>query len=350
MDGSTFTAHISYYDYPFAPATNETDPPILRVWTELRPYLLTKGYEIPEDITAPWLGSLYLGGEEDVIPKDGSNAIRAKRRSDAAPVIVKIIMQPSRELAIHQYLLSFEHPHNHTVPIIDSFPFIRYTGDQYLDWMIIVEPMIHKRFIDYSLVQLHGEVLVGIRQALEGLAFMHLHHVAHGDICIPNMYYMSGTTFKHGIPAHPAAPSWASRVWRPWRLFYLDFGLSVKLADDASRSCVPYRGGVIVPPEVLACKNARKPLVCDPFAADVYRLGRVLRDTSMLLDPENDTFYLVALGFPEGISTLLEHMTHEEPERRPSVHECLRLFHTETQVTTPRHTLFRILACHDSLG
>ncbi|TRM57430.1 hypothetical protein BD626DRAFT_615201 [Schizophyllum amplum] len=264
MDGSKYTAHISYFDYPFSPATKETDLPVLRIWAELRPYLYTKGYEIPEDIASPWLGSLYLGGKDHVIPKDGSNAIRASRRRDAATVIVKIIMQPSRELEIHQYLLGpdlRDHPHNHTVPIIDSFPFIRYTGDQYLDWMIIVEPMIHKRFIDYSILQMHGEVLVGIRQALEGLAFMHLNHVAHGDICNANMYSMSGTDFKNGVPAYSGAPSWTFRVWRPPRVFYLDFGLSVKIINDASRTrAVPTVAALSCPPRSWHARTRRYPL------------------------------------------------------------------------------------------
>ena len=79
-------------------------------------------------------------------------------------------MQPTRELAVHHYLLSPElrdHPQNHTVPIIVEFPFIRRNGEPFLDWMVIVEPALHEMFPYGSLIDLFGQVFVRIRQVFE---------------------------------------------------------------------------------------------------------------------------------------------------------------------------------------
>ncbi|KAI4519296.1 hypothetical protein K525DRAFT_206419 [Schizophyllum commune Loenen D] len=212
--------------------------------------------------------------------RDGSNAIRARRRRDRAPVILKIVMQPARELAVHRYLLSPElrdHPQNHTVPIIDEFPFIRHNGEPFLDWMIIVEPALPEMFPYGSLIDLFGQVFVRIRQVIEGLAFMHSNGIAHGDICHQNIYFMSGIEFRDGVPAHPAPPHLVSRAWRPPRFFFLDFGLAIAVSSSNGRLCTASDGGAIMPPELEQLDAALEShTTYDPFAADVYCLGRVI--------------------------------------------------------------------------
>lgn len=339
MDGTDYLARIDFFDYPFAPFTNESDPAILRIWAELRPYLYTRGYVIPEQIKSPWLcGVLYLAPDDHPIPKDGSNAIRARRKRDSAPVIVKIIMQPSRELAIHRHLLDpqlRDHPHNHTVPIIDVFPYLRWNGERYLDWMLVIEPTLHAQYVQHSLIDVRGQVFVAVRQLLEGLAFMHSHNIAHGDICAQNIFYMSGTEFRDGVPAHSAPPSYFPRAWRPPRYFYLDFGFAVKLNPTSGRRTV-YNGGYIEMPEVQGWETASEPLFYDPFAADVYCLAHTIKATTMMLLDWHEDPRLVA--YPNGFIALLESMLHGDPAERPSADECLRRFNAEMQ-DVPRYKL-----------
>lgn len=65
VNDEDYTGHISYFNYPFSPATDPNDPPILRIWAEIRPYLLSKGYEIPERIQNPFLGGIFYFAKPD---------------------------------------------------------------------------------------------------------------------------------------------------------------------------------------------------------------------------------------------------------------------------------------------
>ncbi|TRM56659.1 kinase-like domain-containing protein [Schizophyllum amplum] len=259
MDGTDYLARIDFFDYPFAPFTNESDPAILRIWAELRPYLYTRGYVIPEQIKSPWLcGVLYLA------------------------------------------------PDDHPIP-----------------------------YVQHSLIDVRGQVFVAVRQLLEGLAFMHSHNIAHGDICAQNIFYMSGTEFRDGVPAHSAPPSYFPRAWRPPRYFYLDFGFAVKLNPTSGRRTV-YNGGYIEMPEVQGWETASEPLFYDPFAADVYCLAHTIKETTMMLLDWHEDPRLVA--YPNGFIALLESMLHGDPAERPSADECLRRFNAEMQ-DVPRYKL-----------
>ena len=100
---------------------------------------------------------------------------------------------------------------------------------------------------------------------------------ANSDICHQNIYFMSGIEFKDGVPVHPAPPHLVSRAWRPPRFFFLDFGLVIAVSSSGGRLRTASDGGAIMPPELEQLDAALEShTTYDPFAADVYCLGRVI--------------------------------------------------------------------------
>ncbi|KAI9451011.1 hypothetical protein BJY52DRAFT_1299957 [Lactarius psammicola] len=104
---------------------------------------------------------------------------------------------------------------------------------------------------------------------------------------------------------------WAKRYTRtdrPPRYYLIDFGLSRRYS---SRNVVdePLRGGDRSAPEHL--RGGR----CNPFPTDIYYLGNLVREQ----------FLMKYNGF-EFMKELVDAMTDESPERRPTIEVVIERF------------------------
>ncbi|EEB88727.1 hypothetical protein MPER_13263 [Moniliophthora perniciosa FA553] len=218
----------------------------------------------------------WNGDREELIEylyeRESGQVAVATRIRDSAKVILKIVTDPSRELAIHDFLLGINDSRNHTVPIIDRFPFRRPNGEQFHDWTIIVEPFLTFEWRVDS-VMLFEETFETWKQLLESLAFMHLHNVAHRDIHPSNVRYISGISFSDGVPPQPEPSVQESRLLYPFRFYFIDFGISTKFASK--RQHVGFVGGKYGHHCIPESKSAAddRSLLYDPFKADVAALG-----------------------------------------------------------------------------
>jgi hypothetical protein len=95
------------------------------------------------------------------------DAIRIK---DGVKVMLKIIRDTTRELTTHRFLIEEpleSDPRNHTVPILDTFPFMIPNSDLRHDWQIIVQPFLISSYWPAGEFKLMGDALTWTKQLLE---------------------------------------------------------------------------------------------------------------------------------------------------------------------------------------
>ncbi|TFY60097.1 hypothetical protein EVJ58_g5362 [Rhodofomes roseus] len=154
-------------------------------------------------------------------------------------------------------------------------------------------------------------------EAIIGLQFMLLHHVAHRDISIlnvmmdgapmyPDMWHPSVSILKRdysGLAKH------YTRTERPPKYYYIDFGLSRKYdPDDGPPREMPIFGGDKSVPE-FQDEDYDKP--ANPFHTDIYYLGSFIREG-----------FLEKYRNMEFIRPLVNDMVQEDPEKRPTIEEA----------------------------
>ncbi|KZW02376.1 hypothetical protein EXIGLDRAFT_829271 [Exidia glandulosa HHB12029] len=290
-------------------------------WVALRPYLLDLGYEISSRYSPGWR---YTGpAVADVFPpsiRDGLQASPAERAvyaqiPDAKPlsslafrtvqavrlsthehVVIKILCtRPGRpeagELALLQFLNAEpqrSRPDNVCVPLLDvlELPSIPSCPKLASDFRIVVMPELQPVYDSIPTCTIRAYPLHLLRQALDGLAFLHSLGIAHRDIVADH------------IMTTPGGP--------PHKVYFIDFGLATRHEDLSAK--VGWVGGQLPPPEILYCEPKD---AYNPFMADVYNLGLVL---SMLFDvdyPRTGTLY--QLG---------KHMRVLEPKKRCTAEEA----------------------------
>ncbi|KAJ6580065.1 hypothetical protein DFH09DRAFT_1246054 [Mycena vulgaris] len=160
-----------------------------------------------------------------------------------------------------------------------------------------------------------GEAVEFFRQIFEGLQYMHKNNIAH-----------------RGTVSH------LTRTQRPVKYYLIDFGISRKYDPDV-RAPMEHIivGGDKSVPEFRRKKTGELPMECDPFPADVYCMGNVIREE--FLD----------LGL-EFIRPLIDDMTQEEPAARPTMDDVVLRFHSILDGLTTRKLRSRVAIVDDPFG
>lgn len=238
----------------------------------------------------------------------------ATRLSDGKQVMLKKVLpeEGPHELSITQYFSSAElrdDSRNHCVPLLELIN----TADTKLDKLMVMpflRPFNNPRF------QTFGEFVAFFTQICEGLQFMHQRNVAHRDCTVNNIMFDPSGMYPNGY--HPSQINRSrsfkgrakryTRTDRPPRYYLIDFGLS-RMYRSRIVTDVPLRGGDKNAPEHL--RGGR----CNPFPTDIYYLGNLVREQ----------FLMKYNGF-EFMQELVEAMTDESPERRPTIEEIIDRF------------------------
>ncbi|KAF8523991.1 kinase-like domain-containing protein [Gautieria morchelliformis] len=199
-------------------------------------------------------------------------------------------------------------PRNHTIPLLEVL--------DAREWSIIVTPECG--FGHWERCASVEEYLEYARQLFEGLAFMHQKGIIHGDIhevnVVTNMLENDSSGVFDSLPRNygPCGAKYA----------FIDFGEShiVRTEDDAIRH----------PDELCFYPKAPAPelLKDDPvnlFSCDVYAVGALSTNVSNLYlkEPQSSASILMS-SLP--YKQVIDAITHDEPQRRPTAAEALALF------------------------
>ncbi|KAH7101464.1 kinase-like domain-containing protein [Auriculariales sp. MPI-PUGE-AT-0066] len=290
-------------------------------WVERQPWLEQAGYELRPRYRPGWQPSWHNDGNEkpSMLCEDGvrncrDNVLDAIRSSDKIPVTLKAIKAQFEDEASYLQFFGQKKPsgdsRNHCVPLLEILrpPLEPAT-------VILVFP----RLVPWDVFPFSrlDEAFEFFGQVLEGLAFMHDHHVAHRDASWGNI--MMDGLHLYLEPPHPSRPAWpatgeprhARHVARydadprkkPVRYYFIDFGLS------ARRNGRGPAGQDRSAPELAH----NEPY--DPFALDVYCIG------SLFL-----VHWLNAYSNVEFLRPLVAAMMDPVPARRPTATDALRQF------------------------
>ncbi|KAF9558855.1 hypothetical protein CPC08DRAFT_667128 [Agrocybe pediades] len=160
-----------------------------------------------------------------------------------------------------------------------------------------------------------GELCEAALQLFDGFDFLHENNIVHRDICIANIAMDVSRIIPKGYhfcrwPTHDGIHhgiEWNTR-WsvRPNQYYIIDYGLSQR-CDSKSDTVLGVQGQDRTLPEM-----SRK-VPYDPFKADVYQLGKAIKDLMA------DYF-----GF-EAFSDLIDKMTVKDPALRPTAAEAAKL-------------------------
>ncbi|EMD33666.1 hypothetical protein CERSUDRAFT_56679 [Gelatoporia subvermispora B] len=301
-------------------------------WKQRQPWLKERGYNLRPryrpDWKPSWEGTNKFWFEcEDGRTPIWSSILDATRISDGKVVMLKKISKQLHpyEIPIGEFFSSepvASDPRNHCVPIID----VMQDPDEE-DLQIIVMPLL--RLWNDPPFNTIGEVVEFFRQIFEGMAFMHEHHVAHRDFMLLNVMMDPEPMFPNLF--HPMAPKknrkysgkarHFSRTRRPTKYYLIDFGLSRTFdADNPAPRELPIIGGDKTVPEH---KGRRYYEACDPFAADVYCVGNLIRTHVLPVSSHSGANLYLELDF---MGALVAHMTQSDPEDRPVMSEVVRSF------------------------
>lgn len=247
----------------------------------------------------------------------------AMRISDNTQVVVKILIPSNEdrhgaeELEILQRLSSESHRSdlaNHAVPCLDSFPI---PGVE--NGIFYVMPLL-KEYDDPPFYNLQ-EIYDFIVQAFEGVRFLHENDIVHCDIASTNIL-MDGRAL-YDEPFHPFNQHRTldiTRSIRPRytrsqinvRYYFIDFGYAKWFRDPNEPRLVTGIHARERTPEQLSGEPY------DPFKADVYQLGAVLRRDLIPNHP------IIQFLLP-----LTREMTHDDPDRRPTLVQARRSLDTQ---------------------
>ncbi|KAG9105415.1 hypothetical protein FRC07_009299, partial [Ceratobasidium sp. 392] len=286
-------------------------------WVSLQPYLLSKGYQLRPRYRPDWVPSWKATGANPHSCEDSANSLPvrildATRVVDQRRVVIKMIIpsgvdqEGEEELQILEHLTSSPYrddPTNHIVPILDSFPI-----PDVQDGTFIVMPLL-SAYSDPPFYNL-SEIFDFLDQIFEGLEFLHNSGVAHCDIAADNIM-----TDKHPLYDELFHPYYQDLnldaqdlVWpkyhrsqRPLRYYYIDFGYATWFRDPTS-------------PRLRAGTHAKEAAPeqdlgpYDPFKADIYQLGALLRRD--LIPNYKSLRFLLPLA---------REMTNTDPNKRPTL-------------------------------
>ncbi|KAL7284778.1 hypothetical protein ACG7TL_002085 [Trametes sanguinea] len=232
----------------------------------------------------------------------------ATRLSNGELVAIKSFLTVGQEQHIAQFFAAIEDSMNHCVPIREILP-DPYEPDFALMVMPYLRPCNNPEFATV------GDVIEFVDQTLEGLVFMHRHHVAHRDISTPNIMMDAKNLYPTGH--HPVRLGYTPdtlypvsalpRAGRKVRYFYIDFGLSARFPAGASSYVLGKFGRDTEVPELS------DDIPYDAFKVDIFSLGNVY---SKLFEEKYKNV--------EFLLSIIEPMKRERPERRPTAEEVFR--------------------------
>ncbi|RDX54862.1 hypothetical protein OH76DRAFT_1372287 [Lentinus brumalis] len=298
-----------------------------KVWCDRYEWLQRVGYTLRPRYRPGWKPSwkepskgpkrVYFAYEDGIEPPV-PQIMDAVRASDGDIVILKSIRKSRHpyEVEIARYFSTppvSSDPRNHCSPVLDVLQ-----DPSNADVEIMVMPLL-RLFNDPPFATV-GEVMEFLRQAFEGLQFMHQHHVAHRDCGALNVMMDPRPILPNNF--HPQAPHRNldgqgfvkpyTRTARPVKYYFTDFGISRKYsADEPDPLEVPIFGGDKTVPEHL--EDPLRPR--NPFRTDVYYLGSLIR-TRLLQVYANLTV----------IEPLVARMVQAEPDKRPTMDEVVASF------------------------
>ncbi|KII92693.1 hypothetical protein PLICRDRAFT_37482 [Plicaturopsis crispa FD-325 SS-3] len=291
-------------------------------WVKHYTWLESRGYRLRPRYAPDWVPSWWGTDELADLFEDGKTIFTgricdATRISDSSFVILKKISISSHlyEVDIGRFLSSeplASDPANHCVQLIEV---LQVPDDD--DLVLLVMPLL--RYCDNPRFDTFGETIDFLQQIIEGLQFMHKHHVAHRDINKLNI--MMDATPLYPVPYHPFAISTKrdysgrakhyTRTQRPVRYCIIDFGISrCYNPEDGPPLEDPIYGGDKTVPEF---EKSLDP--CDPFPTDVYYLGNTMRQR----------FLIERYGF-DFLRPLVETMVQDDPAKRPHMDEVASRF------------------------
>ncbi|EPT04679.1 hypothetical protein FOMPIDRAFT_1113111 [Fomitopsis schrenkii] len=289
-------------------------------WRNRQQWLQEQGYVLRPRYRTDWKPS-WLGTDKSYWDcEDGQSfalgtVLDATRESDGLRVILKTVdisLHPY-EVEIGQYLMSEERaqdPRNHCVRILDVL-------QDPLDpeKKIIVMPLL--KLFNRPEFTTVGEVVAFLKQAIEGLHFMHDNHVAHRDISLLNvmmdavpmyskkLWHPQDTSSNRGFTGQA---KFYTRTEFPVKYFYIDFGLSRKYnPNNGPPRELPIMGGDRSVPEF---QGEGYDAPADPFRTDIYYLGNTVQQA-----------FLGRYHGLEFIEPLVADMVQTEPEKRPTIAE-----------------------------
>ncbi|TFY60108.1 hypothetical protein EVJ58_g5356 [Rhodofomes roseus] len=289
-------------------------------WRDRQPWLQEHGYLLRPRYRPDWKPSWLESGRFYMLCEDGQSPLMdtildATRQSDGLLVILKVVdtvIHPF-EVEIGQFLSSdpmVQDPRNRCVRILAVLQ-DPIEPQKSILVMPLLKPFREPKFLTF------GEVVVFMKQAIEGLRFMHEHHVAHRDISILNVMMDARPMYSEKL-WHPwmsiynrnfsGRAKHYSRTERPVNYLYIDFGLSRKYdpADCPPRE-LPILGGDKSVPEF---QDDGYDVPSDPFRTDIYYLGNLIRSTFL------NRYH--GFGFME---KLVADMVQDDPEKRPTIAE-----------------------------
>ncbi|KAL1937549.1 hypothetical protein VTO73DRAFT_13044 [Trametes versicolor] len=298
-------------------------------WRDLFPFLESHGYTLRPRYHPDWKPiwppppDITIAHTEDWIglPLYRSRMIDATRISDGKLVMLKAITATSTELNICRYFSSEplrDNPRNRCIPLLEE---LLHPSDP--DVCIMVMPYL--RNIDQPPFDTVEDILECGEQLLDGLLFMHEHHVAHRDCAYRNV--MMDVTAMYPSGYHPlhwrrladaatAAPT-LPRSSVPITYYLIDFGISTRFSqDEPSKLVLGIDGLENTVPELS------KTVPYDPFKTDVYILGALFHQE-----------FLAKFSNVEMMAPLLTAMTAKDPTARldaATALEAWRLMRTQT--------------------
>ncbi|GBE80555.1 hypothetical protein SCP_0302700 [Sparassis crispa] len=263
-------------------------------WRDRQRWLLDHGYMLRPRYRTDWKPS-WLGTDkeyfdcEDRHPASHAYILDAVREKDGTVVILKKVKK-----------------RNHSDPI---FEVLQDPLDD--DIVLLVMPLL--RLYDDPRFETVGEAVEFFRQMIEGMAFMHRYRVAHRDCSqlntmmeptmYPDLYHPLLDTEK---PDLSGSAKCYTRIRRPTKYYYVDFGLSRKYDPKDSPSLeLPILGGDKSVPEFQG-EGYNK--ASDPFVTDIYYLGNLMRQG-----------FFERYRRLEFLDSLIADMVQEEPGKRPTI-------------------------------
>ncbi|KAI0356689.1 hypothetical protein OH77DRAFT_1520182 [Trametes cingulata] len=319
--------------------------PLEVYWREVQPLLESRGYMLRPRYRKDWVPS-WTGKQDEIFwdrAEDGislplrANVIDATRIQDNNLVYIKRVQTNSDEWTIATKFSSGElrhDPMNHCVPILDHFlnpgkptetflvmPFLRYINDP-----------------DFETLE---DILDCGEQILEGLVFLHDHHVAHRDCAYKNIMMDAQALFPRGF--HPiyqhllpdiARPAPViSRIKARVKYYFTDFGISTMFpAEQEDRLVTGTLGQDQEVPEL----SDKAPY--DPFKVDICLLGNLFHDQ-----------FLRRFRNTSMLEPLIEHMRSRDPASRPSAAEALRQWKAVRRRVRKLRRLWRLQSRDDPL-
>ncbi|KAI0310990.1 hypothetical protein OF83DRAFT_1088003 [Amylostereum chailletii] len=312
------TVHSQYPSSPAAPHYVGDPDDIFgklfaneRQWRDRQLFLESKGYMLRPRLRPGWTPSWKTSKKSPLRCEDclalpaRTHLVDATAIASGKLVYIKRIQTGDLESSIAVMLSNAAlraDPRNHSVPVLDVF---QDDEDPRISYMVM--PFLRR--MDSPEFETVGEVVDFVDQILEGLLFLHENGVAHRDCARPNLMMDADRMYPSAF--HPlkdrflldditTPTSYIPRSQTVVKYYFVDFGISSYIPSNSEEKLV---FGVLGRDQEVPELSNEVPY--DPFKADVFIIGNVLRREF------HDVFHNV-----DFLAPLINAMTREEPNAR----------------------------------